>query len=57
MSCKPVALALLLALLAGCESEGSEAERDGESANAPAAQTVRAFYAAANRSGIRHALC
>lgn len=38
------------ALLAGCESGGSEEEREGESANAPAAQTVRAFYAAADRS-------
>jgi hypothetical protein len=42
--------ALAAAFLAGCESEGSEAEREGESANAPAAQTVRAFYDAAHRS-------
>ena len=36
--------------LAGCESEGSEAEKEGENANAPAAQAVRAFYDAADRS-------
>jgi hypothetical protein len=45
-----VPLALAVALLAGCDSGGSEAEREGESANTPAAQTVRAFYEAANRS-------
>jgi hypothetical protein len=48
---RPIALlALGAAFLAGCESEGSDAEREGENANAPAAQAVRAFYAAANRS-------
>jgi hypothetical protein len=40
-----VAVALLLA---GCESGGSESER--KSTDAPAAQTVRDFYDAANRS-------
>jgi hypothetical protein len=51
MPWKSLALAALAAaFLAGCESEGSEAEREGESANAPAAQTVVAFYDAANRS-------
>jgi hypothetical protein len=52
MSCRPfVPLAVAAALAAGCESGGggSEAEREGESANAPVAQTVRAFYEAANR--------
>jgi hypothetical protein len=44
-----VPLAAAAALVAGCDSGGSEAEREGESANAPAAQTVRAFYDAANR--------
>src|SRR5512133_940696 len=51
MAWRPIALLVVgAAFLAGCESEGSEAEREGENANAPAAQTVRAFYAAANRS-------
>lgn len=45
-----MALAVVLALMTGCESEGSEVERDGESADAPAAQIVRDFYDAANRS-------
>lgn len=45
-----VLLITAIAFLAGCESEGSEAEKEGESANAPAAQTVRAFYDAADRS-------
>jgi hypothetical protein len=50
MSWKPfVPLAAAVALVAGCDSGGSEAEREGKSANAPAAQTVRAFYEAANR--------
>jgi hypothetical protein len=43
-------LLFAVAFLAGCESEGSEAEQEGENANAPAAQTVRHFYDAANRS-------
>jgi hypothetical protein len=43
-------LVVAVAFLAGCESEGSESEKEGESANEPAAQTVRAFYDAADRS-------
>ena len=39
-------LLVAVAFLAGCGSGSSE----GEKANAPAALTVRAFYAAANRS-------
>jgi hypothetical protein len=39
-----------VAVLAGCDSKGSEADKEGESAKTPAAQTVRSFYAAANRS-------
>jgi len=50
VSWKPIALAAAVALLAGCESDGSEAEREGENVDAPAAQTVRAFYDAADRS-------
>jgi hypothetical protein len=41
---------IAVAVLTGCESKGSEAGQEGEHANAPAAQAVRAFYAAANRS-------
>src|SRR5206468_9294725 len=41
-------LLVAVVLVAGCESNSSEAEKEGE--NAPAAQTVRAFYAAANRA-------
>jgi hypothetical protein len=40
-------LLIAVALLAGCESK---ADKEGKTANAPAAQTVRSFYAAANRS-------
>ena len=36
--------------LAACESKGSEAEKEGENANTPAARTVRAFYDAADHS-------
>ena len=43
-------LLVVAALPAGCGSESSERERESEHADAPAAQTVRAFYAAANRS-------
>lgn len=43
-------LVLAVAFLAGCESKGSDAEQEREHANAPAAQAIRAFYAAANRS-------
>src|SRR5436190_19721915 len=43
-------LLVAVAFLAGCGSAGSEGEKEGEKANAPAALTVRAFYAAANRS-------
>jgi hypothetical protein len=50
-----MALAVAAVLLAGCESKGSEAEREGESANSPAAQTVRSFYDAADRSAGREA--
>jgi hypothetical protein len=50
MSWKLVAIALALALLGGCGSQGSEAEQEGENADAPAAQTVSAFYDAADRS-------
>ena len=34
--------------LPACDSGGSEAEQEGENADAPAAQTVRAFYDAAD---------
>lgn len=34
--------------LPACDSAGSEAEQEGENADAPAAQTVRAFYDAAD---------
>jgi hypothetical protein len=34
--------------LPACDSGGSEAEKEGESVKAPAAQTVRAFYKAAD---------
>jgi hypothetical protein len=52
MSSKVVCAAFAAAVLAlaGCDSGESEAEHEGESANAPAAQTVRDFYDAANRS-------
>jgi hypothetical protein len=43
-------LLFAVAFLAGCGSESSEAEKEGENAHAPAAQTLRAFYAAADRS-------
>jgi hypothetical protein len=36
--------------LPACDSGGSEAERERESSDAPAAQTVRAFYAAADKA-------
>jgi hypothetical protein len=51
MSAWPYAVAALVVLsLVGCgESSGSEAERESEGANRPAAQTVRAFYAAADK--------
>ena len=50
-----MALAAAVALLTSCDSDGSGAEREGESADAPAAQTVRAFYDAADRSAGREA--
>jgi hypothetical protein len=37
-------------LLAGCDSGSSESEHESASAEAPAAQAVRDFYDAANRS-------
>jgi hypothetical protein len=36
--------------LPACDSGGSEAEKERESSDAPAAQTVRAFYAAADKA-------
>ena len=51
MSCRAASCLVVAAVfLAGCESEGSKAEKEGENANAPAAQTLRSFYVAANRS-------
>jgi hypothetical protein len=41
--------------LPACDSGGSEAEREGGNADSPAAQTVRAFYAAANDAAGRKA--
>jgi hypothetical protein len=43
-------LLIAVSLFAGCESKAAEVEKEGEHANAPAAKTVRSFYAAANRS-------
>jgi hypothetical protein len=43
--------AVVVLCFTGCkESGGSEANREGEKAASPAAQTVRAFYAAADKS-------
>jgi hypothetical protein len=52
MSSKVVCAAFAAAVLslAGCDSGESKSEHEGESASAPAAQTVRDFYDAANRS-------
>jgi hypothetical protein len=52
MSSKVVCTALAAAALclAGCDSGASESEHERESADAPAAETVREFYDAANRS-------
>ena len=46
-----VSVSILAAVcVGGCDSGESESEHESESANAPAAQTVRDFYDAANRS-------
>jgi hypothetical protein len=45
----PLFLVVAVLSLAGCkDSGGSEAEREGENADKPAAKTVSAFYAAAD---------